>query len=347
MEIIFNALFKLDIANNELIPLPVPPEKKDLKSYIEELLTKILAESDRKGFVFQSDTKEIYILIDRIIKVKNHDGGEYLKHSEAIGRRLLQAEIESDNRNNLKVSLLKGVVVISLVKYDDNTYKVIISKADYDGFLDSETYVNRTGFPLKKKIYKAFLADVDFNGKISKISVYDTNPAFTVYWWRDFLELTEVYTDEYNTEEVFDAIESKILSPIKKKYKADYIALWNSSVHHFRLKSEFTAEGFINDIILGYKPFDTTLDVAELTKKARSVFEKGKFDSQFNIIADKVSKKFKKSIALTPQIDLNLKSDIKNLENTIMRYKQPNGDKWVMIKSEDGFEYFRDTNIMP
>ncbi|WP_183576107.1 nucleoid-associated protein [Mucilaginibacter sp. X5P1] len=347
MDIIFNALFKLDVANQELTPLPVPEEKKDLKSYIEELLNKILADSDRKGFEFQSKTTEIYTLINSIINVKNNNLDEYLMHSEAIGSRLLKKEIESDQRNNLKVELLKGIVIVSLVRFDNQNNKVIISKADYDGFLDAQTYTNKVGFPLKKKIYKAFLADIDDHGNISRISVYDTNSAFTVYWWRDFLELKEVYTDEYNTENVFDAIETKILAPIKKKHKADYIALWNSSVHYFRLKPEFTSEGFIADILTGYKPFDPALNVTELEDKAKKIFEKGKFDSKFSIVPEKVSKKFKKSIPLTPQIDLNLKSDIKNLENTIMRYKQPNGDKWVMIKSEEGFEYFGDTNIMP
>jgi hypothetical protein len=346
MDIIFNALYKLDVANQELTHLPVPEEKKDLKSYIEQLLTKILAESDKKGFEPQSDTKEVYSQIKRIIAVKNGNMAEYLKHSEIIAKRLLDKEIESDERNNLKVELLKGVVVISLIKFDEKNSKVIISKSDYDGFLDGETYTNKVGFPLKRKIYKAFLADINETGDISKISVYDTNSTFTVYWWRDFLELREVYTDEYNTEHVFEAIETKILAPLKKKFKSDYLTLWNSSVHYFRSKTEFTSASFIDDIFSGFKPFDPNLEVAELIEKTKKVIEKGKFDSHFTIDASKVSKKFKKSIPLTPQIDLNLKSDIKNLENTIMRYKQANGEKWVMIKSEEGFEYFGDTNIM-
>lgn len=118
-------------------------------------------------------------------------------------------------------------------------------------------------------------------------------------------------------------------------------------MHYFRVKPEFSAENFISDILNGYKPFDKELNPSDLVEKATTVFEKGKFDKKFTIVSDRISKKFKKSIALTPQIDLNLKSDIKNLENTIMRYRQSNGDKWVMIKSEDGFEYFRDTNILP
>lgn len=347
MEIVFNNLFRLDISNQELVELKAPAEKKDLKAYIQELLDKILVDSDRKGFAFESDTTEIHTLIKQIISTSDAGDENYLSASAAIAKRLLDKEIASDKRNNLKVELQKGVVVISLLKYDDGQKKIIISKADYDGFLDGETYTNRSGFPLKRKIYKAFMAEVNAEDQIFKVSVYDTHSTFTVYWWRDFLELRELYTDEYNTEEVFSAIESKLLSPIKKKYKADYITLWNASVHYFRVKPEFSAENFISDILNGYKPFDQELNPSDLVEKATTVFEKGKFDKKFTIVSDRISKKFKKSIALTPQIDLNLKSDIKNLENTIMRYKQSNGDKWVMIKSEDGFEYFRDTNILP
>jgi hypothetical protein len=347
MEIIFNKLFRLDLANKEFVQLTVPADKKDLKSYIQELLDKILVESDRKGFTFKSETTEVHTLIKQIISDTNADDAVYLKASQGIAKRLLEQEILSEQRNNFNVELQKGVVVITFLKHEDGQHKVIISKADYDGFLDGETYTNRAGFPLKKKIYKAFMADVDVNQKITRVSVYDNHSTFTVYWWRDFLELEEVYTDEHNTEQAFAAIESKILVPIKRKHKADYIALWNASVHYFRLKPEFSAENYITDILTGYQPFDPELNPVELADKAKKVFEKGKFDSKFKIVASQISKKFKKSIQLTPQIELNLKNDISNLESTIMRYQQANGDKWVMIKSEEGFQYFGDTNILP
>jgi hypothetical protein len=346
MNIVFNALYKIDIAAGELTQLPLPDGNNDLKSYILQLLGKILEDSDKKGFEFQSETTEVRTLINKIINVANENIDEYLKYSTSIAERLLLKEIESDKKNNLKVDLVKGIAVISLVKFDNTTTKIIISKSDYNEYLDAQSYLNSTGFPLKKKVYKAFIAEFDAKNDIINVSVYDTNSSFTVYWWRDFLELREVYTDEYNTEKVFDIIESKVLTPIKKNHKADYLSLWSATVHYFRVKSEFSADGFIRDIFTTYKPFDETLDVGQLEEKAKKQFEKGKFDRQFTIVASVISKKFKKSIALTPQIDLNLKSDIQNLENTIKRHKEPNGNKWVMIKSDEGYEYFKDTNTM-
>lgn len=348
MDIIFNCLFKIDIEGNTVTQLPMPAGQTDLKSYIVTLLDKILVDPNEKGFEFQSDTAEIRTLIGNIVAVQNQNLAEYTVHSTAIAERLLRKEIESQEKTNLKVSLLKGIVVISFVKFDNDIQKVIISKADYDDFLDAATYVNRTGFPLKKRIYKAFIAEVDNQQEVKKVAVFDTNSVFTVYWWRDFLELREVHTDEYNTEKVFNTIEMKVLDPLKKKYKRDYVSLWNATVHYFRVKPEFTIEGYISNILTGYQPFDDDLDIPALEGKAKKALTTGKFDNRFSIVAKVISKRFKQSIALTPQIDLNLKRDIQDLKSTIKRYQEPNGKKWVMIKSDEGYEYFSDsTDEMP
>jgi hypothetical protein len=347
MEIIFNALFKIDIQAQAAEQLAMPDGNNDLRSYIVELLDKIIADPDKKGFVFQSETTETKRLIDDIIAVKDpNDYYSYSIHALDIANRLHRKEVDSDNRNNLDVDLLKGIAVISLVKYENNTQKLIISKADYNEFLDVLSYTKRQGFPIKKKIYKAFVADIAESGDITKVAVYDTNSVFTVYWYRDFLELQQVHTDEYNTEKVFNIIETKILTPIKKISKRDYIELWNATVRYFRIKPEFALENFVAEIISSHVPFDPKVDVGEWAEKTLKQFGKTDFDSKFNISANKISKRFKNSISLTPQIDLNLKDGIKDLKGTIQRYKEDNGNKWVMIKSDEGFEYFNDTEVM-
>lgn len=346
MEIIFNALFKIDIQDTEARPVTLPDESNDLKSYIIELLDKIIADPDKKGFVFESDTTDVQRVIEDILAVHESGANDYSTLTLAIANRLHRKEIDSDNRNNLGIDLLKGIAVISLVKFDNGTKKLIISKSDYNEFLDMVSYTRRQGFPIKKKIYKAFVADVDGANTITKVAVYDTNSVFTVYWYRDFLELKQVHTDEYNTEKVFNIIETKILTPIKKVSKRDYIELWNATIRYFRIKPEFTLENFVDEIITSHVPFDTAVDVSELAAKTRKQFGKSDFDSKFAIVANKISKRFKNSIALTPQIDLNLKNDIQNLKGTIQRFQESNGNKWVMIKSEEGFEYFNDTDIM-
>jgi hypothetical protein len=346
MEIIFNALYKIDIQDTEARQVTLPDGNNDLKSYITELLDKIIGDPDKKGFEFESESTEVRGLIESIVAIPNEDQGAYLAFTKAIANRLHRKEVESDKNNNLRVELLKGMAVISLVKFDDGEQKLIISKAEYNEFLDVLSYTKRQGVPIRKKIYKAFVADINDNLEITKVSVYDTNSAFTVYWYRDFLELKQVHTDEFNTEKVFNIIDTKILTPIKKVSKKDYIELWNATIRYFRIKPEFSLEEFVGEIFSAHIPFDSRVDVAELGKKTKREFDRGGFDSKFPIIAKVISKRFKNSIALTPQIDLNIKDGIQNLKGTIQRYQEGNGNKWVMIKSEEGFEYFNDTEVM-
>jgi hypothetical protein len=346
MDIIFNALYKIDIQDAEASQVNLPEGNNDLKSYIVELLDKIIADPDKKGFEFESDTAEVRGLIGNILAVTDGDMDAYMGYTLAIANRLHRKEIDSDRKNNLGIELLKGIAVISLVKFDNGTQKLIISKSDYNEFLDVLSYTKRQGFPIKKKIYKAFVADIDDTDQIAKVAVYDTNSAFTVYWYRDFLELKQVHTDEFNTDKVFNIIETKILTPIKKVSKRDYIELWNATIRYFRIKPEFSLDGFVEEILTAHVPFDDEIDVNKLATDTRKQFEKGGFDSKFQIIAKIISKRFKNSIPLTPQIDLNLKDGIQNLKGTIQRYREGNGNKWVMIKSEEGYDYFNDTEVM-
>jgi hypothetical protein len=71
----------------------------------------------------------------------------------------------------------------------NGTKQFVIAKADHSNYLDDEQYRTRRGLPIKKKVYKAFLAQFDQNHRISNIYVYDTNQSLAKYWWSDFLEL--------------------------------------------------------------------------------------------------------------------------------------------------------------
>ena len=346
MQVIFNCLYQIDIKEMQALQVNLPKENHDFESYIRDLLDKIIVNPDKKGFAFDSETSEVVGLIHDILAVTDNNLEKYAEHSLAIANRLHRKEIESDKKNNLDVELLKGMLVISLIKLDDTTKKIIISKSDYNEFFDVESYTKRQGFPIKKKIYKAFVADINETNHITKVAVYDTHSVFAVYWYRNFLELKQVHTDEFNTDKVFNVIDTKILTPIKKISKSDYIELWNATIRFFRIELEFTVEKYVDDILTKHVPFDERLNMNDWGTKTKKQFDTGEFDSKFSIIAKVISKRFRNTISLTPQIDLNLKENIQNLEGTIQRYKEINGNKWVMIRSEEGYEYFKDTEIM-
>lgn len=340
MEIIFNHLYKIDKEANTVMALPPLDGTTDLRSYVLELVTNVLDSSDRKGFVFQSQTTEVQTLINRILTTSESNSEDFNSLTLAIAKRLLIKEVAAQKQvDKFGVKVLKGVIVVSLVKFDEKC-KVIISKADYNDFIDAVTFLTRSGFPLKKKIYKAFIADVNENNDITRTSVFDTNTPFSTYWWRDFLELREVNSSEYNTQKAFDVLESKILNPIKRKSKADYFNLWNTTVHYFRVKNEFSLDDYVNSVIRDYDPFDGDIDIKDLETKARSLPSKFNFDNRFEITKGLLNKRFKKSIELTPQIDLLLKQDIEDIQNTIQPRLADDGTKWIMIKSDFGYDHF-------
>lgn len=257
MNIIHNSLFKIDLETKTISSLPHDDSGRDLSSYVIELLDNILASSDKKGFEFESETTEVRRLLQEIVEDKSNNAKFFSRNTTAIAQRFLLKETEAQERvNKLKIKLQKGILVISLVTFDNGIVKTIISKADHDEFLDSISFEKRSGLPLKKKIYKAFIVEYNNEFEIKTTSVYDTNSSFSVYWWRDFLELKEVFTKEYNTEKAFDIIESKILAPLKKDSKSDYINLWNATVHYFRCKNEFSLEEYNETVIKNYRPFN-------------------------------------------------------------------------------------------
>lgn len=344
MEIIFNSLYKIDIEAKSITFMPQIQGRNDLDSYVMELVTNILESSDKKGYKFQSSTTEVRRLLDDILKNPVSDTELYDKYAKTIAERLLEKEINSQNKvQQLGIVLLKGIVVVSLIKFDNDTYKIVISKADHDDFIDSASYLKRSGLPLKKKIYKAFIAEYDNRFNVTRTSVYDTNSTFSVYWWRDFLELEEVYNSAYNTKLAFKVIEDKILTPVKQVSRPDYNLLWNTTVHYFNTKNEFSLEEYINDIIKPYEPVNEKVDIGNLVNKASNLADKNKFDSRFEITKGLLKKRFKRNIELTPQIDLVIKQDF-DIKNIIKTKKEDDGSKWLMIKTDKGYNEFETDN---
>ncbi|QXV66535.1 hypothetical protein INP83_05475 [Mucilaginibacter sp. 21P] len=281
MKIIFNSLHKIDIENNLVEFMPHSSDKNDLDGYVMELVTNILSGSDRKGYHFRSDSTEVRTLLTEILDNNKTDEKHYDTLSQKISKRLLTMEKSSQAKvDKLGIEILKGVLVVSLIEFDDKTSKIIISKADHNDFIDSITFRRTSGLPIRKKIYKAFISEFNDKRELTRTSVYDTNSVFSVYWWRDFLELTEVYTDEHNTETAFAVLNSRILAPLKTSSKADYINLWNTTVHYFRTKKEFALEDYIDNVIKEYRPFNDKIDINDIEKK------RGNYLKRANLIVD-------------------------------------------------------------
>jgi hypothetical protein len=336
MEVLFTKLFKVDREKNL-------SEKENFKNqdhvdnYIINLLGAMENETGVRDYCMDENSITMESYLDNL---NNQEDTEDICLN--ISKRLLAKEIDAQKKYGHLGDIQKGMLIISLLQMTDTERKVIISKADYDRFIEEISGELKDGLPMKKKIYKSFTANFSINGddsyKLGKVIAYDTYGKVSEYWWKHFLELEVVVSDRENTKRAFDAIEKKILIPIKKNHKEDYLYLWNATIAYFRRGGDFSMGYYADEIVGKYVPVDGNLKPRELQKKCNALLESEQFDNTFELVPSEVRKRFKSILDLTPEISLLLKNDIANL-NTTIRPKEDENGKYIMIKSDAGFEY--------
>jgi len=330
-------IHQIDISTTKVVEINKKQFDSDFDSYLKGLLEIISKGSSGRLFEFQSETTEIRALIPSIIK-----SAPFNKVSLIAANRLLIKEQETQKKiEKLDVEIQKGILVQAVYQEDSN-FKYVICKADHSEFLKDGDYKKTKGLPLKKKVFKAFIVTFSNKNLIEEVLVYDTNASMSKYWWGDFLELSEVYTDKHNTITAFDAIDKGVFTKMKKDFPQDYIYLRNSTVRYFRANKDFDMNSYISDAIGDYHPFNPSFKVQDLKDTIRELPRKKKFDEKFNIIREEIKAKFLNKISLTSQIDLHLKEDIENINSVITAEKGKDGTKYIKIKSDAGYNYFSD-----
>ena len=339
MEIIFINLFKIDL-NLEQCTKESFTDKYNIQKYLSELLDAIVSSSGDREYEFDGT---LITTKNRILSiVKNLD--EQIKQNECLllAQKLLATELDAQKKiQKLNVEIQKGILVIAAAKITDSDYKFIITKADYAEFVEEITGNTRSGLPLKKKIFKSFIADIKYvnnDYSFQRIVTYDSNINHSVYWWKSFLELKELRDNTTNTKKAFDLINNTVLAPLQKDHKTDYIKLWNSTVAYFRTKGEFDITYYAENVIGNYTPYDDSLEMSQLKTKITDLQNKNKFDNKFEKDPSSITNRMKKELKLTNEIDLIIKHDIPNLSN-IIKPKEEDGKKYIMVLSTEGYEY--------
>lgn len=338
MDIIFNKLYRIDVHSQSIEKIELGDALNDLRNYITQLIEDVSEDGNRREFLFPRDATEVRGLLIKTIQTEEYDNT-----SLQIAQRLLSKEIDTQDymdSRNLDIDIPKGMLIFSMIQLTSEIKRYFISKAEYNEFIDDTTFQKRQGPPVKKKIYKAFSVDIHPDLSMQNVAILDTNTTLAKYWWREFLELEELRSDDDNTKKAFTAIDTKILTPLKSKHPQDSTTLRNSIVRYFRSKEEFQMDDFLeNGIGNNYQPFDSTLNIEALKTKIREAATKFKFDSRFRIVQKHIRAKIIKDIPLTSQIELRLKDGIPNIENVIYR-KVINGRHYVLVKADRGYELF-------
>lgn len=302
-----------------------------------DIISLLTDNAGERRYRFKDDELTMKTWIGDIVNNNNRDG-----HAMDIANRLLQKEDDAQQRYHTITEIQKGILLIAYCKMTDTEYKMVICKADYTEFIEETTGEKKNGLPMKKKIFKSFAASITMNAgaySFSEMVTFDVNSKQSKYWYDEFLDLKALHDNGENTERAFSYLKSKILEPIKKKSKSDYLVLWNSTVAYMRSEGEFSMEHYADNILAVYKPEDNSLNMHELAKKAKALPAQHDFDNRFDKVPSKVIARMKNEIKLTNDITLLLKQNIPHIERTIVPHEEEDGTKYVMIQSEDGYKY--------
>ena len=333
METEYLRLIKIDHDNN-CVEVENIDEQENVRDYVMAIIEQISENAGDREYRFNAEEITMKTHLDNLVLNKNRD-----EQSITIANRLLSKENQAQERYSRITEIQKGILLIGFCKMTDIEYKVVICKADYTEFIEEATGQKRNGLPTKKKIFKSFCGNVTMNAGVhtfGKLVTYDVNSNQAKYWYSDFLHLEVCLDDTENTKKAFNYIIARIIDPLQKEHPHEHLRLWNMTVGYMRSEGEFSIDHYADNILGTYRPEDG-LDMAPLVRKAKELPSKYGFDNRFNKVPNAIKSRFKQEYKLTDDIKLTLTNHIQNLGNTIKAYKDPEDNKYIMIKSEEGY----------
>ena len=201
----------------------------------------------------------------------------------------------------------------------------------------------RNILPNTKQVLKNALFELNEEGEFENIFLSDTNSDISKYWYKDFLELEEMTTDERNTSETFKIIMTEIKKGLKKEAPADYIFCRNQCIGYFKTKENFDLDVAMSEIFLSY-----TFDNEEIEKGKCKIVEKihkkiddSNLDTQFILKKEVIKdRKTKFREVLNQGISIEIEGHLNDIKNNIHSQEQ-DGEKYIIIKAtEDAYKLF-------
>lgn len=325
---------KINLESNAIEELANPREGSNFSNYIKLLIEEVIEGSGGRKFKIRSNETEVISIIRSSILSNSF---ENLINGSA--NRLLLKEIDAQKEvERLNVDIQPGILVQAVI-IEHNVRKFVICKAEDSEFIDRDDFEIARGFPTKRKIFKSFLGVFDENDDISHILVTDSHNKIARYWWDGYLELDRYWDDAYNTSTAFEAIDLKILKPLKRESLSEYYNLRNSTIRYFRSDNSFVLESYLENAIGNYRPVSSAINVTDLKDKIRALPQKHSFDKSFDLVPQEIRAKIKTTVALTESIDLVIKEDI-DIDSTIRAERGPDNQKYLMIRTDKGYDAF-------
>jgi len=334
MEIKSIFLHHIDVKADLVTPIEIKEDFDDLNTYVETLVADILENPNRRFYNWKDGDTQVKNSLTHIKNNSDKIESYVLNNS----KRLLEKEVKAQEAVNRMDTEIQRGSLLHIAIESEGTHKTIICKVEHDEVVSEISFTLIRGLNTRKKLFKALLVFYNQNGEITHNYVYDKKP--TKYWWDEFLELEPIITDEDNTEKSLNEID-KCLSRYRKNYYVDYLILRNSFLGHFRNREAFNFTDLVNDIFQDYTPLNEDFPREKLLKSINKLPEKNIFDTTFKIVKKKINKRQKTSIRLAGNLYLNINDFVDNLKNLI-ELEHTKGNKYVRIKSEEGYEKLKD-----
>lgn len=327
----FISFHPIDLASDRINAVDIA-QKEDVFVYVNDLVENIISANDQREYKFTRSTTEVCQAILNMVGQR-----ACASHAQTVANRLLQTEKEAQRSvAHMQVAIQKGNLFHVVFKRN-GVEMILIAKVDLNSFLDQTDFKKHAGLPFEKRILKTCLVVFAQQNEIAKITVSDTNNA--KYWWKDFLELEEITSDEKNTKLAFNSIDHTLGVQLKRNFPSDYTYLRNNFIGYFRTQPRFSFDDFQRHVFGAYRPNDPNLDMQKLKSEIQKLPQKHKFDSAFNVVEDEIRGRIKRVILLTDKIKLELTDNVENLGSAV-EAKQINGKKGIFIKSDDGYDAF-------
>lgn len=347
MNVISKSIYLIN-NSDETIEMRTIPEA--FNHYLESLIKDINQTTSVRKYKPRTQATHVVSLVrNTILETKgSYEGQQQVEQNfRGIADRLLQKEIEAQERvDKLNVQIQRGSLVQALLKDESlSTYIYLIAKVEHSEWIDDRDFVSKTGFPRNKRnIWKSCIFEcLDENTVIvDSAKIYVDGSA--KYWHDAFLELDQMVNDEVNTERAFKHIESILVRQIKPKSPNDYTVLRNSTIGYFRSNRHIDYNLMLDSIFAQYEANNLNEeDISNLKTKLYELPSKKNFDCQFNSRPEIINARIRKIYPITTGIELKITSQIDNIRETIQSVEEPNGDKYIKIKTTESstFDAFK------
>ncbi len=330
MEIKKIALHQIDVKTDEPKEIQVDGGNLIIKNYVEKLIEEILDNPNKREYKFKSGNTQVKTSINYIVEDDKDVDKIIFQNSERLldKEKNTQEKIRHMGNNVQKGSLLH----IYFVK--DESEQILICKVEHDEVISEDSFELIRGLNTKRKVFKSFLLYVNTE------AIFLNDKHNSKYWWSDFLELEQIRKDGENTENSLDEI-IKIIDFEKRKLenKFDATILRNHIIGYYRTNEIFNFDE-VKEIFSSYTPFNSNFPITRVNEKIVKLEENQNFDKQFSIVKEKINKRAKTRIPISPGLYLGIEDWVKNLDEKIKPFDDGRGKRGIIIISDEAYNQF-------